>query len=215
MKNLSTLNIIFISCIILACSSKKEVNVTNNATFHSGITTSYGPKGQIITKQVELPNANYGVEISEAVATETDFFAGEMTASTEGFVVVAPDTSEHKQVVFLIKEKVGENSMLHKFEETRNILKAEAERKSFVVKRFTKYKEALANSEKNSRRNWAAILGFMIGVFGLFMYGLILGMLAMMLSGIGLESEYRGLAIAGFIIGLIDVIAVMIFIFLS
>lgn len=82
-------------------------------------------------------------------------------------------------------------------------------------KKLIRDKYKLKNNDNESKKsNGLAVTGFVLSLVGLFLFGFILGLLAIIFSAIGLgravkDSTYKGkgLAIAGLIIGIIDIAA--------
>lgn len=72
--------------------------------------------------------------------------------------------------------------------------------------------DPLGNAAPPDRRPGMSIASFVLSIVGLFVAGLICGTLAVIFGIIGMKRGLRGLAIAGFIIGVIDIVAALIII---
>ncbi|MFA5781374.1 MAG: DUF4190 domain-containing protein, partial [Bacteroidales bacterium] len=85
---------------------------------------------------------------------------------------------------------------------------------------FKKGAKMIASYSDDPKTNGSALTGFILSLVGLFLFGFILGVLAIIFSAIGLgkikkdSSKWKGkgLAIAGLIIGIIDIIGWLILI---
>ncbi len=66
--------------------------------------------------------------------------------------------------------------------------------------------------EPDPSKNWAAIASLPVGIVSLLVAGVLLGPTAIVFGALGFKSEKKGLAIAGFVIGIIGFIGALIFI---
>jgi hypothetical protein len=70
---------------------------------------------------------------------------------------------------------------------------------------------AASGGEVRGRSNGLAVAGLVCGIVGLFVLNIILGPLALVLSGVGLRNAHRGasgrgMAIAGLVLGALDLV---------
>jgi hypothetical protein len=86
----------------------------------------------------------------------------------------------------------------------------QAQQRSLIYKHLEKASDR--NEAGNPKKNGLAVAGFIASLVGLFIFGIILGILAIIFGAIGLESQRRGLAIAALIIGIVDIVAAVIII---
>ncbi len=77
-----------------------------------------------------------------------------------------------------------------------------------------KIKKSAALQMSNGGGNGFSIASLVLGILGLFRYGLLLGPLAIIFGIIGLNREGRGMALAGLILGIIDIILWLVLILL-
>lgn len=77
-----------------------------------------------------------------------------------------------------------------------------------------KIKKNAALQSSNGGGNGFSIASLVLGILGLFRYGLLLGPLAIIFGIIGLNREGRGMALAGLILGIIDILIWLVIIML-
>ena len=79
--------------------------------------------------------------------------------------------------------------------------------KGKIIARTFKNVKQNENYEVNNRKGLAfSVVSFMTGLIGLLVIPLAFGLLAIIFGGIGLNKKLRGLAIAGLVLGIIDVL---------
>jgi hypothetical protein len=153
---------------------------------------SYGPAGKIITHH------------TEAVAMVEN--ADQQDAKT-GNANKAPVRTDVKTV----KKKANILKVYAKNTRSNYVFLVEqAQQRSLIYKHLEKASDR--NEAGNPKKNGLAVAGFIASLVGLFIFGIILGILAIIFGAIGLESQRRGLAIAALIIGIVDIVAAVIII---
>lgn len=186
------------SALTYSCSSgKKSTSYQNdeNEPFYSGVTTSYGPGGKIIKneKPPEDECVNKHVAQVEANADPTP------NRLDKSFTAV---NSKVGTSLSKINKNAGENF---------NFLMTEMKSRSFVYNVMASSSEDL-NENGNQKMNGFAIAGFSVSIVGLFIFGVLFGAIAIVFSALSLNSQRKGLAIAGLIIGIVDVVVALILI---
>ncbi len=98
--------------------------------------------------------------------------------------------------------------------EKNDIVKEKEAGKTKSDKKVFKIREKFRTEtpEPDPSKNWAAIASLPVGIVSLLVAGVLLGPTAIVFGAIGLKSEKKGLAIAGFVIGIIGFIGALIFI---
>lgn len=128
----------------------------------------------------------------------------ENTESMPDEVITA--SVDHKQIILPSKEK---NNLL-----SSNKLNTSASKPTFKSEFKEGMKLILAN-EDETKVHYFAITGFITSLLGIFLFGFILGVIAIIFSAIGLTKikneptkwTGKGMAIAGLIIGIVEIIA--------
>ena len=72
------------------------------------------------------------------------------------------------------------------------------------IKQFQVIQTSGRSQGRNPGRNWAAITGFVTALVSLLVFPAVLGPMAIVFSALGMNSERRGLAIAGLVIGIVS-----------
>lgn len=111
--------------------------------------------------------------------------------------------------------KIKKSSNNNVLQQLNNIKDKQPAKPTLKEKVYQKKLEIKQKLEGES--NGLAIAGFVCSIVGLIIFGLILGLLAVIFSAIGLKraqagAKGKGLAIAGLVIGIIDIIGAFIFI---
>jgi len=108
-----------------------------------------------------------------------------------------------------LREKIGD---LYRTEnDIRSFNKGYREIKRQRIREFKKWcgtDDPVTTDTPRDTRPGLSILSFTVGVAGLFIFGIICGIFAICLGGIGIQRGFKGLAIAGMLLGIIDIIAV-------
>jgi hypothetical protein len=115
--------------------------------------------------------------------------------------VDGPIVTTYKNDVFMVKYSNGSKEVFNN-ETFGNTMKSE-------------YKSGMNSlKENNLKKHGMAVTGFVTSIIGFFLFGFVFGLLAVIFSGIGLNKinndpdrwSGKGLATAGIIIGIIDII---------
>jgi len=147
------------------------------------------------------------VAATEQTTVEPDLIDDNTTSTNDGIDIVA--SVDNKQIILPKKTK---NDWLSK---TTEKPKNDEEQKPTFKSEFKKgAKMILANGDE-PKTNGLALAGFICSLAGLFIFGFILGALAIIFSAIGLgkinkdSSKWKGkeFAIAGLVIGIVDIVA--------
>ena len=203
--------LIALTGLLFSCSSKiSNVSELGQTTTKKVVVTSYGPKGKIIKSVVtrETPIREIAVEEktkSEEVIRINDDKKKEGLSVEDANIYAALDIIDRQEP--LNDQFVGLNSN-NTYDSWMRFIKE----KSIVYKNLSKIKEhSIAKNGTGDRgKNWASIAGFSVSIVGLFIFGIIFGIVAIVFGAIGLKSDLRGLAIAALVIGIVDVIAAII-----
>ena len=205
--------LIALTGLLFSCSSNKKIsNVSElgQTTTKKVVVTSYGPKGKIIKSVVtrETPIREIAVEEktkSEEVIRINDDKKKEGLSVEDANIYAALDIIDRQEP--LNDQFVGLNSN-NTYDSWMRFIKE----KSSVYKNLSKIKEhSIAKNGTGDRgKSWASIAGFSVSIVGLFIFGIIFGIVAIVFGAIGLKSDLRGLAIAALVIGIVDVIAAII-----
>lgn len=179
---------------IISCSSSKEqVAVTGEMPERTPTQkVSYGPAGKIIyaeqpvianTAGEEVENVKAEKEVSKVLEEKRE----------------APVTEKIGKTVSKISAKAGDNY---------TFLMEQAKTKSLIYKHYERQSDL--NEMGNPKTNGLAIAGFVISLVGLVVFGIILGIVAVVFGAISLNSQRRGFAIAALIIGIVDIVGALI-----
>lgn len=142
---------------------------------------------------VQVENESNTVENSATVSEDN------ITASVDNHQLILPE-KEKLNLFSSQKVKTADEE-----KQTKPSLKSEFKKGAKMI---------LANGDE-PKKNGMAIAGFVCSLVGLFLFGFITGVLAIIFSAIGLGKikkdpskwEGKGMAIAGLIIGIVDIIA--------
>ena len=189
-----------IAFILSSCSVEKGVYLSG---YHFNWRNKNNSKEQVVDntkKSEDKKNESTATtaQTSELASTE-NAVANEkaLTASTENSIYV-PATP-----------KIDWNK--------KNTTVSSTEIKKILKTQKKKFSKSTAKPNSSGKRfHWAAITGFVTGLVGLLVAGIVLGICAIVFSTIAIvkivknSEEYRGLgmAIAGLILGLLDIILV-------
>lgn len=176
-----------------ACNSYKTAFQKSETQNHSGNITSYGPKGIIIKNEIESSSATN----DQAADLEKE--------DAENFSEVPEDAE-------VVENPRGENvfakNVASNYKEIQDSYK-----KNSIARKIFKVNANQNTTQTNadgSAQGGFAIAGFIISIAGLFVFGIIFGLIAMVFSAIGLNGPRKGFAIAGLVIGILDVVLVLI-----
>lgn len=150
---------------------------------------------------------------NQTVKVEQTFTASNNVGKTSAWILIEDNISvsaDKEQIILPKKEKINLLS-------SNKVTTADEEKQtepSFKSEFKKGAKMLLANGDE-PKTNGLALSGFICSLVGLFLFGFILGVLALIFSAIGLGKinkdtskwKGKGMAIAGIIIGIIDIVA--------
>lgn len=195
MKNVSYSLLLFFTVTLIGCSSSKEharihTDSIDRVPTHK---VSYGPAGKIIyAEQIPVVTTSANATHNSEEKTEEQKVVKEKT--------VKPVVAKIGKTVSKISSKAGSNY---------DFLMEQAKSRSALYKYHEKQMDI--NEAGNPKTNGLAIAGFATSLVGLFIFGLILGIVAIVFGAVSIKSQRRGFAIAALIIGIVDVIGAFIF----
>lgn len=202
-KNKQLLSGLVIAFVLSSCSVNKGVYLSG---YHFNWRNNNNCKGkeQVVdnrkTESTTAAQTSEVISIENTVANENDF-----TASTEKSISV-PATPK---IDWNKKNKIT----------TSNRSTTSTEIKKIIQTQKKKHSKNASHPDTTAKKfHWAAITGFVTGLVGLFVAGIVLGICAVVFSTIAIVKitkngeEYRGLgmAIAGLILGILDIVLVAI-----
>lgn len=77
-------------------------------------------------------------------------------------------------------------------------------------KKIKKADDSIGIQQPKDDRPGLSIISFVLGIVGLLVFGIVCGILAVILGGIGMKRGLKGLAIAGIVLGIIDIVGALI-----
>ena len=191
--------------LLAACSTQKTAYAAPETQGHSGYTTTYGAKGKIFKT---MPETNQDLIVATASLEnvtpspidleENEVFADDLYASTE-VIVQTEKTKTRNTFTTNVVNNYNEIEKSYKKHSTLNRIFNKDSKQS-----------ATQTASGSSASSVLAIAGLVFAIIGLFTYGLLFGIIAVIFSVLGLSSSLKALAIAGLIIGILDIVLVLI-----
>lgn len=208
MKSIKQLSFIGLAIMLVLTSCTMEKRVYMSGYHIEWKKSKHKPDRQELAnhdnaKQTEQ-NQTVTVEQSEAATNTVD--NSFVPTVTEDNITASVD---NQQTILPQKEK----NNLFSSHKVKTVDEEKQNKPSFKSEFKKGAKIILANADE-PRTNGMALTGFICSLVGLFLFGLILGVLAIIFSAIGLGEinkdktkwKGKGLAIAGLIIGIVDIV---------
>lgn len=197
MKRTTLIGALAAFAIATSCSSTKTATMAQQEVQTPKQThkISYGPGGKIITAE-EVESAAELTVKNATVTTEIETSAPKVANKRKEI------GTNYLNKVGKVAGKVNKNAE-REFKSLRN----RAKHQSVIYKHFDKTTDF--DDMGNPRNNGLAVAGFVSGIVGLFLFGLILGLIALIFGAIGISSQRRGFAVAAIILGMIDIVGAL------
>lgn len=203
---------IYVAAAILimatSCSTQKMAYTASEAQSHSGYTTTFGAKGKIIKTE---PQSTIPYSVAEESLEKPTVLPNDLTDLDEA-EVASSDLYASTEVVVQIAKTEKKNTFTTNVVNNYNEIQKSYKKHSILNKIFSKdSKQGVAQTTSGtSAASVLAIAGLVFAIIGLFKYGLIFGIIAVIFSALGLSSSLKALAIAGLVIGILDIVLALI-----
>jgi len=205
MKSIKQLSYIglLIMFILTSCTMEKRVYMSG---YHIDWKKGKNNKQALVNNDNEKKSEENKIVPVVKLEKEVNIVDNSNTTVTEDNFIASADnqqiiTSEKKKNIFLTNPKI-------------NIQNEDNQNKPTFKSEFKKGTKMILAPSDDPKTNGSALAGFILSLVGLFIFGFILGVLAIIFSAIGLGKikkdpakwKGKGMAIAGLIIGIVDII---------